>query len=495
MAANLAGTGWSCLVQLALIPLYIRFLGVEGYGVVGTYATLQALFIVLDLGLSQTLGREMARLSAASGNSIRIADTARTLELAYWAVAGLIALIAALLSGLIAHQWLNPVTMERDEVADALLYMALALGLRWPVALYMGGLNGLQRQVLSSSLGAAFNTVQGVGALLVLWLVEPTVKAFFIWQAVVALAYILVLRRALWKCIGPDLRGHPSMQVMRETWRFAAGVSGIALLAVFLTQLDKILLSKLLSLEEFGYYTLATAVATSLYALIAPIYTAFYPRFTELVAQADNISLIDTYHRACQIMAVAVLPPAALLVFMGEDLLLAWTGDAELAQRVWLPVALLSAGNALNGLMNLPYALQLAHAWTRLAFWSNAVAVVVLAPAIYLATLRWGAPGAAAMWLALNAGYVVVVSLLMHRRLLVKEAGRWLFGDVFGILAPVVLLSACLVFVPLPDERLPLAAMLAVFYALIALVALLAARRLRPYLLSELRSRLQRKAT
>ena len=40
-------------------------------------------------------------------------------------------------------------------------------------------------------------------------------------------------------------------------------------------QLDKVILSKILSLEMFGYYTLASMVAMSLGRLALPIFTQF----------------------------------------------------------------------------------------------------------------------------------------------------------------------------------------------------------------------------
>ena len=44
------------------VPVYISYLGIEAYGLIGLFATLQAWLSLLDLGLSPTLNREMARL-------------------------------------------------------------------------------------------------------------------------------------------------------------------------------------------------------------------------------------------------------------------------------------------------------------------------------------------------------------------------------------------------------------------------------------------------
>jgi hypothetical protein len=46
LAANFAGVGWSVLMQIACVPLYLKFLGIEAYGLIGFYLMLQAIFQV-----------------------------------------------------------------------------------------------------------------------------------------------------------------------------------------------------------------------------------------------------------------------------------------------------------------------------------------------------------------------------------------------------------------------------------------------------------------
>ena len=64
-------------------------------------------------------------------------------------------------------------------------------------------------------------------------------------------------------------------QLLKGIWRFTAGMSGISILAVILTQLDKVILSKMLSLEMFGYYTLASMVAMSLGVFLLRYFLVF----------------------------------------------------------------------------------------------------------------------------------------------------------------------------------------------------------------------------
>ena len=443
------GSGWSAVMGLAFIPLYIRLMGVEAYGIVGVFVSIQVMFTVLDLGLSQALSRELARLSVDRGNANLMADTARTLEVVYWGIALGVGIVIALLAHLIAYQWLNPEKLSQHSLVEALWIMAVVVGLRWPVALYTGGLNGLQRQVLVNVLSVVFVTLQGVGALAVLWFIEPTVRAFFLWQALIALLQVVVLRLMLWRSLPSEGDGIFRLEVLKGIWRFAAGMTGITLLATILTQMDKILLSKLLPLAEFGYYTFAATVAAVIYKLAGPVFTAYYPRLTELVTAKNQLSLAKTYHQGSQLMAVAILPTALILIFFSKEVLDLWTRSPELVKNSSLLVSLLVIGNVLNGLMNLPYALQLAHGWTRLAFYTNLVAVLFLAPAIYFSTRHWGAVGATGVWIFLNSAYLLISVQLMHRQLLAKEKSSWYANDVgkifFATLITVVIAKLLIV--------------------------------------------------
>jgi O-antigen/teichoic acid export membrane protein len=443
VVANFAGSAWIALMSLAFVPAYIRLMGVEAYGIVGVFASLMAMLAVLDLGLSQAMNREMARLSGAGDGANRLADTARTLEVIYWGIALLVAGAVALLANPIAYEWLNPDKLSRDTLRDALWVMAVVIGLRWPVAIYVGGLNGLQRQVSVNWLLALFATLQGAGALLVLWFIEPSVRAFFVWQAMVALLQVLSLRVVLWRCFNASTPGVFKKDVLRDIWRFASGMTGIGIVSIVLTQLDKVLLSKLLSLTEFGYYTFAATVAGVMFRIIGPIFTAYAPRMTELVAKSDEAGLSKTYHQASQMMAVAILPAAFTIAFFSEGLLSLWTGDAAVVSNASKLISLLVLGNALNGLMHIPYALQLAYGWTKLALYQNVVAVVFLVPAVYWAVVKWGTLGAAGIWLLLNAGYFFISPHVMHQRLLSKEKWPWYWNDVCRPLFVSLFVVAC----------------------------------------------------
>ena len=61
--ANIANKAWGFLSILLFTPLYIKFLGVEAYGLIGFYSTLLAMLAFADMGFTATLTRETARFN------------------------------------------------------------------------------------------------------------------------------------------------------------------------------------------------------------------------------------------------------------------------------------------------------------------------------------------------------------------------------------------------------------------------------------------------
>jgi O-antigen/teichoic acid export membrane protein len=428
--ANYFGSIWQGLMSLIFIPLYIKFMGIESYGLVGIFATLLAMFAILDMGLSATLTREMARLSALADKEQEMRDLTRSLETIYWLIAILIGIVIIAISPFIARHWIRAGQLSSKSVELALQIMGLSMALQWPVSFYSGGLVGLQKQVLLNVINVSVSTLRGVGAVLILWLISPTIQAFFLWQIIISIINTGILSFSLWHELPFSSRKAIfQKRLIYGVWRFAAGISGISILVIILTQIDKIILSKMLTLEMFGYYTLAGAVGMSLYRLISPVFSAIYPRFTQLVSLSDQGELRRIYHKSCQFMSVLILPITIIVAMFSYEIMLIWTQSPVIAEKTHILVSILVCGSALNGLMNVPYALQLAYGWTSLALFTNLISIIILVPLVVFMTRQYGSVGGASVWAILNGGYVIFAIHFMHRRLLPSEKWCWYWQD------------------------------------------------------------------
>jgi O-antigen/teichoic acid export membrane protein len=445
LIANYLGQGWGALMGIAFVPLYIRFLGIEAYGLIGMFVVLQAWLSLLDMGMTPTLNREMARFTGGVHSETSIRNLLRSVEGIALGIAVFIMLGIWAVSGWLAEDWLQTQDMPVAVAARAFTVMGCVIALRFIEGIYRSCLIGLQRQVLFNSIYSVMATLRGAGAVMILAWVSPTIQTFFIWQGLVSLLSLMMLCAATYHALpGTGPGGRFSISALKNIRRFAGGMMGITFLAVLLTQMDKILLSRLLTLSEYGYYTLATAVAGALYVLNAPITTAWFPRLSELHATHQPALLAETFHQGAQLVSVCMGSAAMILIVFAEPILRVWTQDPGLAGRSAALLSLLALGNLLNGLMHIPYQTQLAHGWTRLTLWLNIVSVAVIVPAILWTTPRYGAEGAAWVWVGLNAGYVFIGIHFMYHKILTTEKWRWYVQDLLLPLLAAGSVAGCL---------------------------------------------------
>lgn len=431
VAANFLGKVWSGALSFLFVPIYIRILGIEAYGLIGFFASLMAVAIAFDLGLATTMNRELARLAVQSDSALRTRNFVRSLEIIYWTTGLILGVGIIALAPWLSHVWLNSHGLSVMETTKVIMLMGVLVFLRWPATLYSSGLMGLQQQVLANSVAAAAATLQIVGAAVVIWVLTPTVRAFFVWQIVAALAQLILLPTYLWRLI-PASSHRPvfSGDSLRTVWKFAVGISGITFCSVILTQLDKVLLSRLLPLDQFGYYVFAGSIAGVLSLAAMAMYAALFPAFSALRASGQSAELADLYHRGCQSLSILVIPTAVMIVMFSQELLNFYIRDPKIVANSYRLLSLFATGNTLIALDVLPLALQLAHGWTRLSFYKNVVAVVAFVPLLLVMVRAYGSIGAAVTWIVLGLGYLLIEIPIMHRKLLPDDMWLWYTQDI-----------------------------------------------------------------
>lgn len=430
IVANFIGNIWSTLIGLIFVPVYIRFIGMEAYGLLGLFATLQAVLSLLDMGLSTTLNREVARYAGMRGDKQYINNLTFTLERIYISISVITGLVLVIVSWFFATQWVNTEKLSDNTVILAFVLMAVNFACQFPVSLYQGGLLGLQRQVTMNVIMGGISTVKAIGAVLILWLISPSITAFLTWQLCLSICQFFLLRKYLWKYLPPGtVRPFFDKSSLRTSGRYAAGIMSISILSVVLTQSDKIIISKIVKLTEFGYYTLATTISTSLNMALFPVISAVFPRMTELVNNENRSDFVRLFHRSSQLIALLIMPLSISLFIFSNDIILGWTRNPTIAQNAGPILKFLVIGTGINSLMTIPYQYTLAIGWLRYGLRVNVVSIFVFLPFIIFAAYNYGAIGGAMMWMILNIGFFIFAMLYLFSRKLSEEKWKWYFAD------------------------------------------------------------------
>lgn len=431
IAANYLGRGWTTVLGFLIIPFYIKLLGIESYGLIGFFYVIQNISGLLDFGLGLTLNRELAKTSNQPGTARNQSDLLRTFEIIFWGLGILISMSIIFLAPFISRYWLNPQQLGEIPLEIVIKIIGIIIGVQFPFSLYQSGLMGLQKQVLVNGMTTIVGTVRSIGAVLVLWTISPTIEAFFAWQLFIGILSTLIFMALLWQSL-PRAETPPKfkLEVINELWTYSATVSGNSILGAALTQMDKVILSKMLSLENFGYYSLAFSYSSVLWVVIAPINQALFPRFVQLITRNEESGLVKLYHLSSQAMSLMLLPLSLTLIIYSKEILFLWTHNQTIADHVYVIGSLLLIGTTLNGLANIPVCFQFAAGWPKLTMYTNLVSAGFMLPIMILMVSQFGAIGAGISWIILNSIYLTVTVPIMHQKFLKGEKWRWYIADI-----------------------------------------------------------------
>jgi O-antigen/teichoic acid export membrane protein len=441
--ANYIGQFINAIMSFAFIPTYIKYLGVESYALIGIFSFISSWFSLLDMGMTPTLNREMAIYNI--NKDLKAINLLRSFEIISTTIAIIIILIIYLSSDWIAVSWLKKNNLPIAIVSKSFILIGIVTSLRFIESIYKSCLVGLQRQVLLNIINSSFVIIRNLGAIFILLFVSKTIIAFFIWQAIVSFFSIITLFFTIYKNLKVSIfLGKFSKSSISEIKKFAGGMILITILSLLLMQIDKILLSKMLSLKDFGYYTISATVSGALFMLLTPITQAFFPQITACYATNNKSELNKIFHNAAQLVTVVIGSASLVLIFFSNSILLIWTNDVELANKVSPIVQILILGNLLNGLMYLPYETQIAHGWTSLTIKINIIQIIIFCPLIFIIAPIYGAKGVAFLWLLINMGYIFIGVHFMFNKILKNQKFHWYLYDIFlPILAALI---PCLIF-------------------------------------------------
>lgn len=441
---NLVGRMYTAAAAFFFVPVYIKLLGIEAFGLVGFVNSLLVMAAIFDVGLSTTINREMARL-AAKGAASTMRDLVRTMEVSYWTLAVAICAIVYAAAPWISARWINSSGFSHADVERAVMLGGAFIALQMPLGLYNGGLLGLQHQVLWNGLQAFGTTIRHVGAVLLLWLVWRTIEAFLIWQAVASAIQVAMAMYALWARLpheGP--RPHIRFSLLAQIWRYATGMTSLTLLSGLILQMDKLMLSALVSLSSLGYYTAASLVARNISIVVTPIFFAAFPRFTQIIQEQDHEKLHQLFQRYNQAVTLLVVPVSVVIALFPWEVLYLWTHDRSVAANGVAVLPVLITASALTGLGDIPYAVALAAGKIRIMVLVYLCGLIVLTPGMYVLILYLGELGAAIALLLFWLGSLIILTPMVLRPLLPGATRRWWLKGVIIPLSASALATASL---------------------------------------------------
>jgi O-antigen/teichoic acid export membrane protein len=431
-SANFVGLGYTTLIGIVVLPLYLQYLGAEAFGLVGFFLVLQAWMQIFDLGMSPLLSRQTAQARGQDIGYLELRRLLRSLELIVIVVALLVFSAIAGGSSWISDNWLKVTSLETDIVADCIVLMSVIVSFRFFVSLYRSGVLGMENQVRLNVANIFLVTLKFVGALLLLKFLTQEITHFFIYQLAVGMFELAIMMTMFYRCIPTTDKVGVAMYwaSLKPVLPFAGGMAYTAAIWVTMTQLDKLVLSNILPLSEYGYFSLVAVVATGISQIGAPISQAILPRMTYLLSRGDEQGMVLLYRQSTQLMAAIILPLTAIIAFFSAELLFAWTDDKSAAEWAGPVLFWFALGNGIMAIGAFQFYLQFAYGKLKMHVIFNSIAAAVQIPLIVYAAYKYGVMAVAVTWFMLRLVSFVIWTPIVHKKFARGIHWSWLFGDI-----------------------------------------------------------------
>ncbi|MDE1338766.1 lipopolysaccharide biosynthesis protein [Vibrio aestuarianus] len=429
--ANYLGQGYKALIGIIMMPLYLSYLGSEAFGLIGFYIMLQSWMQLLDIGMKPTLARESAKYRAGSISSLELRIILRTLEVVFVITGALAAATMMISSNYIATSWLKVKELDLNVVSLSVSIMAIMVGVRWVSSLYNGVISGLEKQVWLNGFGIIAGTFRFVFVLIPFEVFGASIEIFFLYQLVVCLFEAIIIIAFTYGNFEKNNESvFYSFSVLKRIYKFSLAIAFGSVIWVLVTQIDKLILSKYISLDEYGYFSLAIVIANGLFVLGNAIGAAIMPRMTIYNEQEKTKELNKLYFLSIEIVLMVVVPISSMLVLYGDNILFFWTNDPLVAKNASEIMKWYVLGNVMVSMGAFAYYLQYAKGNLKLHVKGNFIYAALLIPAQIYTASHFGPIYTGIVWFAVNLLIVVLWLGVIHKKFLPGKHLSWLLVNI-----------------------------------------------------------------
>ena len=324
--ANYSGNIFMVIINILLVPLYLKYLSTEEYGLITFFASLMSVFVILDMGLGLCVNKEVAIAEAIDKKNNLTENIIRSFELVYWAMALLIGVGLFMFSEWIAVSWLNVEEITNNELTIIVSLMGLTLLFRWPISFYENVLKKKKKMVSINVIKITVG-IFNFGFLFFLFnFFNLEIKGYFIFLALVYLIQTSLLIFRVWKV--KDLSFYNAKiesSILKRNKNYILGIGLYSILGTLYVVIDKFVISKFFLTSELAYYSIASLASLSLFQLVYPISAALFPKFVENYSKGKKEDSLLIFRKGYQLCLVLVFSFSSLLFLFQESIFLLWT--------------------------------------------------------------------------------------------------------------------------------------------------------------------------
>jgi O-antigen/teichoic acid export membrane protein len=440
---NSFGWGATLIINLAAIPIIIRHLGVDGYGVYALLTGIFGYFGLLDFGLSDGVVKYVSHYTQIhdSASLVQSINAALVVQLTAGGVG--VVLLCAFNSLII--RFLRVPGPLIHAASMSLYVVAAGFLLKMLLNTYNATLRGLQRFDVLANLTVSFSTLVTVTVVSVL-LIGGGLFAVIVSITVITTANFVVAL-GLTRHFVPTyvLSLSVKWSHVRRLFSFGAYVFisrvGSTLNAYFL----QVIVAVIAGPASVTYFAVPLRLTQAMDGSFVSIIGVIFPHMSALTAEGRTGAMQKLYAKASKYIVALSTPVFLFVIVFSRQILSVWLGDA-FAERSWIALTLLGCATLVAVWTMVPVNTIYGTGDAKIAATFGSVVVALNLAFSILLTQQYGIIGtAAAVLITATQGPIFIWYVTKQ---VVKVSAKEYFEGVFAfhVIPAILFCSASLPF-------------------------------------------------
>ena len=443
--ANYVGTGVLVFLSLLTVPFFLNYLGAEAFGLIGFLLVLQNVFAVFDLGFSQLVSRQIAK-ARADDDFVALIELLKSVEFYFLFFLLGISILGIFFSNWFANFWFGSKNLELALIENSLITMLVVIGIQSFIRLYRMGILGSEAQVWVSFVSISFGILRYLGSLVFVVYISQNIFHYFLFQLAVLCLEAMTYAFRLYFILPVQKKIVPrfSWRTLKEELPLSISLCLASLIWGITSQYDKLLMSSVLTLEHFGFFTIITLLASGSIYIALPIRQAVQPRITRLLAENNEQEAITLYRKASHYALLLSSVLVSFLCFFGDEVIFIWTRDETATEFIKPLLTIFCLGGLYYAPQTILVGLKVAYGKLKTHLITNALFLSCQLPILFYIASFYSIFEFGLAWFVLRTIFFFTWSLLLHNSVSHSLHPEWLFKDSIPTISSIFITAFCL---------------------------------------------------
>ncbi|MCK3625814.1 O3 family O-antigen flippase [Escherichia coli] len=393
VAVNFASKITFALISIITIPVIKSKLGVNAYGVLTFFLSIQVVILLLEGGMSATMARgllnkkyKIYNISKAEYQSV------------YFIFFILVSLFVFSIFIVFNHNISTLIyNLDDREVysfisADYVILLAGAMiALQFYIIYYEALFVAYEKQVSYGIHIIVFNVIKTIISLFLLIVFNLGLDVCFLVHVfctfiLIILLHIKAIKNGLLEITTLRVKKiYTKISFMKEEFHFSKNILCVSILSAIAFQADRLFITKYMGISAVGMYGIAYTLSTVPTLFTSSLYNVIYPRLIILTREQSS-SAISFFELVSKLIYIIIIPTCVIISLNSTQILNIWIGKHE--GIISLLLSILIIATLFQGLQVIPFALQMAQERLKFTVFMNAIFVPSLILAYYLVSIH-----------------------------------------------------------------------------------------------------------